>query len=211
MRVREIRPEYGPGGAATVELPGAVYRICGISGADRADLDGVVFLSQVHGSDILLDPVMWSQGDGMILPAGGKCPGVRTADCLPVFLGSAGFCAGFHAGWRGLAAGIAGEMVRLYPEPPEIAVLGNCICPGCYTVGDDVRTRVSLASGYHGGPSGRLDLRNSALCQMEEAGLPADTIVYSIPDCTMCREDLFHSFRRDGTAERNLQWIRMER
>lgn len=194
-----------------MELPGAVYRIFGISGADASDCEGVVFLSQIHGSGILFDPAMWAEGDGMIIPEGGRCPGIRTADCLPVFLASAGFSAGFHAGWRGLAAGIAGEMLRLYPEPPEIVVLGNCICTDCYTVGDDVERSVARSSGYHGNPPGRLDLRNSAISQMEAAGLPEETIVYSFPECTMCREDLFHSFRRDGTAGRNLQWLCLER
>jgi copper oxidase (laccase) domain-containing protein len=218
MKMIRLRPEYAPGGRALVELPGAVLHLVGIAGPMQDETEDVVFLSQVHGGVVLRDPAGWEEGDGMILAGRERSPGIRTADCLPVFLGSSGFSGGFHAGWRGIVAGIAGRMVIEYPERPEFVLLGNCICSDCYSVGEDVRRKVLTVSGIAQHPPGSpdehptdgLDLKMAVLAQMKAAGLPDDIPVYSIPECTMCRGDLFHSYRRDGTAERNLQWLRMD-
>ena len=64
--------------------------------------------------------------------------------------------------------------------------------------------------GHSVHPPHGIDLKKAVLAQMAAAGLPDDVPVYTVPECTMCRGDLFHSHRRDGTAERNLQWLRMD-
>lgn len=207
MRMTDLEPEYRAGGRAVVVLPGAVFHVRGTAGPSPGELDEVVFLNQVHGACILHDPAGTEEGDGMILTCQGGYPGIRTADCLPVFLWSRTFSAALHAGWRGIAEGIAGRMLRMLPASPDFIVLGNCICPDCYTVGEDVRIRVAGPAPAREHPRGRLDLKLAFRDQLKEAGLPPETVVFNMPECTCCREDMFHSYRRDGTEKRNLQWL----
>lgn len=210
MRMTDLEPEYSSGGRAVVELPGAVFHVRGTAGPSSGELDNVVFLNQVHGTGILQDPAGSEEGDGMIFTGSGRYPGIRTADCLPVFFWSRTFSAALHAGWRGIAGGIAGRMLRMLPAAPDFILLGNCICADCYTVGEDVRIRVAGAFRTPGHPPGRIDLKLSLRDQLEETGLPPDTVVFNIPECTCCRGDMFHSYRRDGTEKRNLQWLAVE-
>lgn len=210
MRMTDLEPECSAAGRAVVELPGAVFHVRGTAGPSSGELDNVVFLNQVHGAVILKDPAGSEEGDGMILTGRGRSPGIRTADCLPVFFWSRTFAAALHAGWRGIAEGIAGRMLRRLPEVPDFVLLGNCICPDCYTVGDDVRSRVAGASRAPCHPPGRLDLKLAIRDRLEEAGLSPDTVVFNMPECTCCSTKMFHSYRRDGTEERNLQWLAVE-
>ncbi|MDP2787804.1 MAG: peptidoglycan editing factor PgeF [Pseudomonadota bacterium] len=68
---------------------------------------------------------------------------VLTADCLPVlFCNQAGtVVAAAHAGWRGLAAGVLEETVRVMRVPPETILvwLGAAIGPAAFEVGPEVR------------------------------------------------------------------------
>lgn len=210
MRMTDLEPEYSAAGRADVELPGAVFHVRGTAGPSRGELDNVVFLNQFHGTGILTDPAGTEEGDGMILTGRGRYPGIRTADCLPVFFWSRTFAAALHAGWRGIAEGIAGRMLRRLPAVPDFVLLGNCICAECYSVGEDVRIRVAgpVRASCH--PPGRIDLKLAIHDQLEEAGLPPDTVVFSMPECTCCSGDMFHSYRRDGTGKRNLQWLAVE-
>jgi YfiH family protein len=111
-----------------------------------------------------------------------------------------------HAGWRGTAAGVArsavGALVAGGSRPDELsAALGPAIGPCCYEVGDDVRA--AFGAGGEGfftrGPRGRahLDVRGANRRQLRDAGLQEDRI-HDLADCTFCRADLYHSFRRDG-------------
>ena len=124
-------------------------------------------------------------------------------------MSSSFYTAAFHAGWRGLAAGIAYRMIKELPNEPDFIVLGNCICRDCYQVGSDVREKVlhDLPEQFH--PPGRLDLKKAALDQMAAAGLSEDCTIFDIPECTFCRKDLFFSFRAEGTDLRNITWMKV--
>ncbi len=207
MKVNDLDMQFTAGGYADIALPGARLHIRGREGACPGELDDVVFLTQVHGAEVLCDPEGGEKADGMIITDGSHSAGIRTADCLPVFMKSRDCTAAFHAGWRGLANGIAARMIDEFPGKPDFAVFGNCICSDCYEVGEDVRKKLlgdSLSASH---PPGRIDLKKLTLHQMISAGLPADCAVYSLPQCTCCRSDLFHSYRRNRTDDRNLQWI----
>jgi hypothetical protein len=113
-----------------------------------------------------------------------------------------------HAGWRGTAAGVARAAVDALAaagsSPDDLlAGLGPCIGPCCYEVGDEVRAAFGpLAEAvFRPGPAGRshLDLRLANELQLREAGLrPAR--VLAVDECTRCRADLYHSYRRDGAG-----------
>ncbi len=187
-------------------VPGTGYSVCvmGVSSPPGEIPAEAVFLNQVHGSRVLVSPEPGREADGMVLPREeGRFPGLLTADCLPVFgiwddrIGCA------HAGWRGLAAGVLESFCAAGGGSPRAVVLGPCICGGCYTVGDEVR---SLFVGEHrpGGdahPPGRLDLKLAAAGCFSGA-----TVVYSIEACTLCTPG-FHSYRRNGTGLRNRIWL----
>ena len=55
------------------------------------------------------------------------------------------------------------------------------------------------AAFFRPGPRGKphLDVRAANVRQLEQAGLTPDHI-HHVADCTMCRADLYHSYRREG-------------
>jgi hypothetical protein len=93
---------------------------------------------------------------------------VQSADCVPILIAArrTGCVAAAHAGWRGLAAGVAtavvGAMVREFDSDPHdlVAAIGPSIGPCCYEVGADVRDRfratnvsaTAIARWFHGRP-----------------------------------------------------------
>lgn len=134
---------------------------------NAAGADSAVIASQIHSDNVrLVDHV--NRGEGTVKPRGedgdGFCtdaadvfPIVRAADCTPiVFCGlRADFTpvvAAVHAGWRGTAAGIAGEAVRkmlsLGAEKETIAAaIGPHIGLCCYEVGEDFYESVKNIAG----------------------------------------------------------------
>jgi YfiH family protein len=139
---------------------------------------------------------------------------VRTADCVPLLLADrAGRAVGaVHAGWRGVAAGIAiraAESLRAIGVATGdlVAALGPGIGPCCYEVDDEVLDAVARAAGVaptrisdapaRPGGGRRLDLHAALASQLAGAGVPL-TAVHRAPWCTACADGLFHSYRRDG-------------
>jgi len=208
MRMEEIQADYSADGTADVDLGSFIFSVRAKGYSPRAELENVLFLEQVHGSDILISPSESRSADGAVMAVPGRVPGIRTADCLPVFLGSADYIAGGHAGWRGLADGIAGNLLRSFPGTPEIVVLGNCICGRCYEVGPEVTSALKEWIPVMAQPSATVSLKRAALAQLVSAGLPQSTRVVSFVRCTLCRNDILYSYRADATSGRNLSWLR---
>jgi YfiH family protein len=171
----------------------------------------LLFLRQVHGCAVVEAP--WDatpQADAAVATAPGWLLGIQTADCLPVLLVDPGrrVVAAAHAGWRGTAAGVAARAVEALAgrgsRPADlVAALGPCGGACCYEVGDDVREAFgpSGAAAFRPGPRGRphLDLRAANVGQLLGAGLRSEA-VHHVADCTRCRADAYHSYRRDGRA-----------
>jgi hypothetical protein len=59
----------------------------------------------------------------------------------------------------------------------------------------------SGAPFFRAGPRGRLhlDVRAANVRQLLDAGLVPERL-HHVADCTRCRADLYHSYRRDGRA-----------
>jgi YfiH family protein len=179
----------------------------------------LLLLQQVHGTGLVRGP--WEgrpEGDVGVLTARGSLLGIETADCLPILLVDPrrGAVAAAHAGWRGTAAGAAaaalGALVAGGSEPCDvIAALGPCIGACCYQVGEEVRQAFgpARAAFFQERGDGRphLDLREANRAELLGAGLRADKL-HQIADCTFCRPDLYHSFRRDGAGGgRLISWV----
>lgn len=136
---------------------------------------------------------------------------VKTADCVPVLLGDSrtNTVAAIHAGWRGTLKRIVPLAIKGMQEAfgtrsaDVCAAIGPAASACCYEVGSDV------IEGFHQNfpqadalftPTreghARIDLQRANRELLIEAGVTADRI-YTAPLCTMCRTDLFFSYRQE--------------
>jgi YfiH family protein len=179
-----------------------------------ARLEGIgrlLLLRQVHGAQVVAAP--WNgtpEADASVAAEPGLTLGIQTADCLPVLLADAqqGLVAAAHAGWRGTAAGVVRQAVRELVARGSragdlVAALGPGIGPCCYEVGDELRAAFGPAGAefFRPGPNQRLhlDVRAANVLQLLAEGLPPEAI-HHLADCTRCRPDLYHSYRREGPS-----------
>jgi YfiH family protein len=175
-----------------------------LEGAGRLQL-----LKQVHGCRVQAAP--WEgrpTADASVADEAGLVLGIETADCQPILFIDPVHrrVAAAHAGWRGTAAGVARETVAALvargSAPGDIiAVLGPSIGPCCYEVGPELQDEFGPdgATFFRPGPRGKphLDVRAANVRQLEQAGL-APGHIHHVADCTRCRADLYHSYRREG-------------
>ncbi|MDI9570771.1 MAG: peptidoglycan editing factor PgeF [Pseudomonadota bacterium] len=137
---------------------------------------------------------------------------ILTADCAPVLVADPArrVVAAVHAGWRGTALNISGQVVRLLRErfgspPGELqAAIGPAIGPCCYEVDAVVRAamdghpdREAVFAAQPAPGKWRLDLALANRLQMEAAGIPGGNI-RTAALCSSCRQDLFYSHRGAG-------------
>ena len=115
------------------------------------------WLEQVHGSEVV---VVTEAGGGAGSVADGAVTGVpaavlalHTADCAPVVFVGDGAVGVAHAGWRGIVAGVLGEVVRTMLALPAgaggsslRAVVGPVIRPSAYEFGPADLAAVSGAA-----------------------------------------------------------------
>jgi len=191
-------------------------RVAAAFGLERFCVPGLV-----HGTEIL--PVgatrardgfdgpatLLATADGTTTRSPGVGLGAFSADCVIAILAGPrdGRLALVHAGWRGLAAGIAQRGAALFPERQEVRVaIGPAIGPCHYEVGDDVARAVEAGSPTRAVTDRRrgrtyLDLvgtfrailRAEGIRRVEDAGV-----------CTACEDRRFFSYRRDGPTGRHL-------
>lgn len=180
---------------------------------------------QVHGSDVRLvenraaaKPAEDSHGDtiycdAIVSDAAGVLAGVKTADCVPVLLGDpkTGAFAAVHAGWRGTLAQVVNKALARMSDgfktnPRDVVVaIGPAAAACCYEVGSEVidafgqtfpeqqlfkTTRENYAC---------INLLQANLQQLVATGVDHDRI-FTAPLCTMCRTDLFFSYRREKSV-----------
>lgn len=179
------------------------------------------WISQVHGVAVA-DAAGACEGapvpvaDASVSDQPGVVCAIMTADCLPVlFADRAGKVVGAaHAGWRGLAAGVLGETVRVMRArgAGEItAWMGPAIGPGQFEVGGDVFDSFGGGAAfapYPGRPGKYLaDIYALARIALAREG------VHSVAGgeyCTATDARRFYSYRRDGVTGRqaSLIWLR---
>ncbi len=136
--------------------------------------------------------------------------GVKTADCVPILMGdpvTGGFAA-VHAGWRGtLASAVLVGVQRLNEEygskPEDLRVaIGASAGPCCYEVGSEVIDAFKKRFGDTGlftstrPGHAKVDLLKANTDQLISVGVLPGRI-HVAPICTMCRPDLFFSYRKE--------------
>lgn len=179
-------------------------------------------VKQVHGTDALVvdRPLIESDQfpggwDALVTDQPGVTVAVRTADCVPVLVHDPRrrVVAAIHAGWRGAVAGIVPKTLllmtaRFGSAASDLRIsIGPSAGPCCYEVDEPVLDQLraglpdwqSVLRDYEGSKA-RLDLKALIRRQVEEEGLPAASIS-SVNLCTICHEDLFYSYRREGRVK----------
>jgi YfiH family protein len=173
---------------------------------------------QMHGTDICVvsDAEAATQTeqqhcDALTTNVPAVLLGVKTADCVPLLLGDAcnKVCAAVHAGWRGTSQSIVQRaLARMRAEYGTRAedvhvAAGPAALQCCYEVGREViavfRANFSYADELlipTRAEHARIDLHEANRRQLTEAGVPPAQI-HAAPLCTICRPDLFFSYRRE--------------
>lgn len=182
----------------------------------KAGLKGQpLVLQQIHGKLVhearACDEPL--KGDGWISTKKGQVIGVYAADCLPIFIWDEDLKAVgvFHAGWRGLAAGMPKSAVEAFASQgfaakKLFASVGAHVGACCYKVSPDVAEQFHPQARAFDGDTIRLDLGAEAELQLKEVGVRSDRIIVS-NECTSCLKDDFFSFRRDKQDQRMLAFI----
>lgn len=152
--------------------------------------------------------------DALTTRAPGILLAVKSADCVPVLLCDAltGACAAVHAGWRGTLQSIVERAVALmkaeYGTRAEDvrAAIGPAARGCCYEVGAEVidafRAEFRDADDlFHSTSEGHalIDLQRANRNQLVASGVRPEHI-HIAPLCTMCRTDLFFSYRREKSV-----------
>jgi YfiH family protein len=174
-----------------------------------------VWLTQVHGTRVIIDPPAASATGGCGAPGRRHVCAVLTADCLPVLFASLDDTevAAAHAGWRGLLNGVLEATVSAMTARPGriLAWLGPAISQASFEVGPEVREQFcdrDAAAAVHFAKNARgrwqADLYGLARQRLQTAGLRQ---VYGGGFCTFADTQRFFSYRRDGKCGRMCSFV----
>ncbi len=193
---------------------------CLITQAIGLEYEDLVVSNQVHETEVKL-VTQADRGKG-IFHTPEPCDALITretkialttqyADCVPIFYADTKTRAiGLaHAGWKGTVKGIAGitveHMVKHFGSKPEDILVG--IAPSikqcCFEVDEDVALAFTQTYPWSAEfivpKENKFNINLQAINAkiLTDSGVPVQNIEIS-QYCTMCREDLFFSHRRDG-------------
>jgi copper oxidase (laccase) domain-containing protein len=149
--------------------------------------------------------------DGLLVPISQSYPretvayAIATADCVPIVMrGDAGWGL-VHAGWRGLANGIIGNVARALGDIDEVAIFA-CAGGSAYAVGAEVIGAIGETAAFtRDGDTFFLDTAETARRQL--LAYVSSEAIESAGICTI-GDRRFHSHRRDaGQAGRSLTFV----
>ncbi len=181
----------------------------------------LILLHQMHQDGILLLKEQFQrlpvplEYDAVITNAPETPLGIRTADCIPIFVvdRKRKVIAAVHAGRQGTALRIVTKVLKTMAEEFSCAgadlliAMGPSIGLCCYEVDKRV-----FQPGWEpfAIPSGegrwKVDLARINIAQMKAEGIRENQI-FRVDLCTHCHADLFFSYRRDGRTGRQLSFI----
>jgi len=188
-----------------------------VTDALNIEEDRLITLNQIHSDrlvvlereeDLLLKK--GSSGDGLITHLSNVAISILCADCQAIYLYDPcnRVIAVAHAGWRGAVAKIAAsclqEMSKVYGSRPVdcYAALSPAAGPCCYEVGEDVYQAIQEAFPEafrnlleeKGNGKWFFNISQSNCLVLQDAGVLRENISIS-SFCTICRQDLFFSYR----------------
>jgi len=212
-----------------------------LADAFQFDLAQFVLMRQTHGDRVVTIgsnefeviaphpflPVEVQVCDALVTNRSEIAIGVKTADCVPIFLVDRvrRVIGVVHAGWRGTALDIAGQVVdlfldRFFARPGDImAAIGPAVGLCCYEVDTALYQSLNVYGGEGRMPFFRpgvskdkwmLDLAMVNRYQLEKRGVPTENISFG-SYCTSCRSDIFFSHRRDhGHTGRHVSFMMLK-
>lgn len=172
--------------------------------------DYLVSLHQIHSDHVVIaedTPVSDIQADGLVTKVPGLAISAMSADCGPILLadGKAGIIGACHAGWRGALGGIiestVAAMCEIGATPSDItAVLGPCIGPDNYEVGEEFRAEFldmdeSYGRFFHAPENAKAHFDLPAFILSRLNGM--DVSATWTGQCTYAAKDDYFSFRRN--------------
>lgn len=197
-----------------------------IADAFNINVRNFVSVSQIHGDRIFIlnnsaDKNQYMESDAIITDQKGVAIGIKTADCIPIFLADIEkrIIGVVHAGWKGTSLQIAAKTVKAFVKNFSsntndiVAVIGPAIGHCCYQVdevvfesSDDEDWRSCFSKCEVNG-KWMLDLSLANKYQLLRAGIISESI-HSASVCTACSKDLFFSYRAErGMTGRQLNFM----
>ncbi|OGP89463.1 MAG: hypothetical protein A2157_13470 [Deltaproteobacteria bacterium RBG_16_47_11] len=185
------------------------------------DSNRLILLHQMHQDGILVirepdDSLPCNlEYDAMITHSENRFLGIKTADCLPIFVIDKvkKVIAAIHAGRQGTARRIVRKALkRMKAEwgclPKDLLIaLGPSIGPCCYEIDEKVfHAEWEPYSMPKGHGKWRVDLPRINMEHMKNEGIKENQIFW-IDLCTRCHSDLFFSYRGEGQTGRQLSFI----
>jgi len=201
-----------------------------LSSAFNIPEDHFITVNQIHGDRILIidDNLRDSHDpgyDGIITNKPGIAIGIKTADCVPIFLVDRAkhIIGTIHAGWKGTSLNIASKALRIlvneFGSKPEdiIVTIGPSIGPCCYEVDETVWTAMEkdpdrdlFFKKSRKAERWMLDLPKANQQQILRAGISSVNVT-SPGICTSCHRDTFFSHRGEGgQTGRQLSFIMLQ-
>ncbi|MFH1537420.1 MAG: peptidoglycan editing factor PgeF [bacterium] len=129
-----------------------------------------------------------------------------SADCVPVILfdEEKGTVGALHAGWKGILEGMVENVGRILEKKGSRlsavkVVMGPCIGPECYEVGEELAARLSgdeSEAVVHRNQKHFIDLRKWCEVRFLSVGFSKKNI-YFANMCVSCNKHLFYSYRAD--------------
>ena len=170
----------------------------------------LISLRQVHSDRVVIAEDATSgdvEADGLVTTVPGLAISALSADCGPVLMADtkAGVIGACHAGWRGALSGIVestvATMCELGATPDNItAVLGPCIGPDNYEVGEDFKAEFceidsNYASFFHvpEGKKAHFNLPGFILSRLAIMDIQAEWTGH----CTYAHPEEYFSYRRN--------------
>ncbi len=173
-------------------------------------------------------------GDGLITDSKKQSLWIYSADCIPILIGDSetGLVAAIHSGWRGLTKNIIRNIIKEIEafgckKNNLIIALGPSITGGNYQVNMDVINKIYKCTDNSDLPKKKdllkkansleyiqycrkdkffLDIRLLAKEQLINEGIKKYQISINT-NCTYSDSDLFHSWRREKTSNRQWSFI----
>jgi len=177
-------------------------------------------VNQVHGSTVV-DSTSYNGGapdaDGMWTRSSADLLIVKAADCAPVWFvdPATKAIALVHAGWRGIAAGIIEQAILALGKAGAAVsdvnvAVGPHIGPCCLEVGPEVAALFAddvgavkpasrLVVERRRNDSSSLDISAAIQHRLAQMKVASQQVGVSTA-CTRCRDDILHSYRRNGTG-----------
>lgn len=170
-------------------------------------VDSIYLLDQTHSNHIVnvSDRLNGDcQADGIWLNKNqypeliNKAIGIRTADCLPIFIQTTSKIILLHAGWRGVADGIIENSIDIIKDDLiEKLFIGPSACSDCYEVQKDCLSKFQFSINKTIGDKFFLDLSTTALeifkskCNFKSEAVLSQSQICTITDLS------WHSYRRE--------------